>query len=62
MASVTLPVVASLVQDKPIAAESGGVGAAAHCESKILELGYTAVAVCESATASRLAERHYFHM
>jgi hypothetical protein len=51
--SVSLPAVASRLQDNPSAAESGGVGAAAPtCDSGILKVDYTPVAIRESASAS----------
>jgi hypothetical protein len=53
-----LPAVASRLQDKPSAVESGGAGAAAPiCDSKILKVGYKAAAIRESASARRLADR-----
>jgi hypothetical protein len=60
MPSASLPAVASPLQDKPSAAESVGAGAAAPtCDSKILKVGCTAVAIRESASARRLAERQW---
>ena len=54
--SASLPAVVNRLQDKPSAAESGGVGAAAPtCDSKILKVGYTAVTIRESVSARRLA-------
>jgi hypothetical protein len=53
-----MPAVASRLQDKPSAAESEGVGAAAPtCDLKILKVVYKAVAILESASARRLVER-----
>jgi hypothetical protein len=58
--SASLPAVASRLQDNPSAAASGGVGVAApSCDSKLLEVGYTAVTIRESACARRLAERRW---
>jgi hypothetical protein len=55
---LSLPAVASRLQDKPSAAESGGSGAAAPtCDSKTLKVSYTAAAIRESASARRLGER-----
>jgi hypothetical protein len=56
--SAALPAVASRLQDKPRAVESGDVGAAAPtCDLNILKVGYTAATTLESASARRLAER-----
>jgi hypothetical protein len=53
-----LPAVASCLQDKPSAAESGGAGAAAPtCDAKFQKLGHTALTTRESASARRLAGR-----
>jgi hypothetical protein len=56
--SVSLPAVANRLQDKPSAAESGGVGAAVNtCDSKILKVSFKAVNIRVTARARRLAER-----
>jgi len=56
--SSPFPALASRMQDKPSAAESGDVGAVAlTCDLRILTVDYTAAAALESASVRRLAER-----
>jgi hypothetical protein len=56
--STSLPAEASRLQDKPSAAENGGVGAAAPtCNKKNMKVGYTTLSIRECASARRLAER-----
>jgi hypothetical protein len=56
-ASASLPAVASRLQDKPSAVESGCVGAAAStCDKKNMKVGYTTVTIRECASARRLIE------